>query len=80
MWRSRVNRHAQEVIEKYDSDDVLLPGSLVRSGRLKCVSRTDPDCAMATSRRGFTIAPKSRGIEPLIPVKAEPKPRNNHPV
>jgi len=135
---SLVKRHAQEVIEKNDSEGVLLPGQPVRVGHMKCVSRTDPDCGMATSRRGHFSEPtykthiaadskarvivdisvtsgdrnegnelvnqidritcrngrppgivtadagyaygkvygslESRSIEPLIPVKAEPKP------
>ena len=49
---SLVKRHAEEVIEKIDGDPMLLSGPPARSGRLKCVSRTDPDCAMATNRRG----------------------------
>ena len=54
---SLVKRHAQEVLEQNDSAAALLPGSPVRSGRLKCVSHTDPDCAMATNRRGHFSEP-----------------------
>jgi transposase len=141
---SLVKRHAQDVLEKNDGEQALLPGPPIRSGRLKCVSRTDPDCAMATNRRGHFSEPtykthmaadskarvivdisvtpgdhnegnelidqidritrrkgrpptivtadagyaygkvygalESRGIEPVIPVKAEPKPRNVIPL
>ena len=54
---SLVKRYAQEVMDKNDSDEVPLPGPPVRSGRLKCVSRTDPDCAMATNRQGHFSEP-----------------------
>lgn len=141
---SLVKRHAQEVIEKNDHDDALLSGPPIRAGRLKCVSQTDPDCAMATGRRGVFTEPtykahvaadsqarvivdisvspgdhnegneivdqidrvthrtgkspaivtadagyaygkvyraiEERGIEPLIPVKAEPKPQKVIPL
>ena len=141
---SLVKRHAQEVIEENDNSETLLCGPPIRAGRLKCVSQTDPDCAMATGRRGVFTEPtykthvaadgrgrvivdisvtpgdhnegneivdqidrvtrrtgqspdtvtadagyaygkvykaiEERGIDPLIPVKAEPRPRKVIPL
>ena len=140
---SLVKRHAHEVIEQNDQD-CLLSGPPVRKEQTKCVSRTDPECAMATARRGVYAEPtykahvaadsqtrvivdvavtagdsnegnaiveqadrvtgrlgceptivtadagyaygkvyhelEARDIEPLIPVKAEPKPKNFIPL
>ena len=136
--------HAQDVLKGNDDDPPLLSGPPVRQKRKKWTSRTDPDCAMATARRGhFTepsykthvaadsrarvivdvtvtpgdynegneIAPQTdrvtrrlgkapgtvtadagyaygkvyqaleeRDVDPLIPVKAEPKPRGVIPL
>lgn len=54
---SMVKRHAQEVLKENGDEPPLLSGPPVGPMRLKWVSRTDPDCAMATGRRGHFADP-----------------------
>ncbi len=142
--QSLVKRHAEEVLVQDIDEPLLLSGPPARATHLKCVSQTDPDCAMATDRRGHFTEPtykahiaadsqarvvvdvavtsgdynegneiisqtdrisqrlgrkpetvtadagyaygkvyqalEHRGIDPLIPAKAEPKPRSVIPL
>ena len=68
--QSLVKCHGQEMLSQDNDEPHLLSGPPVRAGRLKCISRTDPECAMATDRRVsfFTVMePPVFGVmEPLL--------------
>lgn len=51
--------HARQVLEHNDQAD-LLPSPPARARRAKCISLTDPDCAMSKSRRGVHSEPTDK--------------------